>query len=191
MRKDARRRSLLDAAVRLFSRYGYHGATVPMIVAEANSSVGCFYTYFRNKEDVLASILETFGEKIDEAIREARESQSDPWLLMKSALEAGCLYLAENPPEARILIVESSGLSHRLEQVRRSIVLQQANECCKTLLANPKVFSTDHPVITARCLVGSVIETICRWLEENPKDRMSAAEVARAVVDFNSRALSR
>jgi AcrR family transcriptional regulator len=191
LRKDARRRTLLEAATRLFSRCGYHAATVPMIVAEANSSVGSFYTYFRNKEDVFETILGSLGERIAVVIREARESRSDPLLQMQTALEAGFLYLAQNPQEARILIVESSGLSHRLQQVRRALLRQQADECCKALLANPEVFSTLNPVIAARCLVGAVIEALCCWLEESPNDRMSATEVARAVVDFNSRALLR
>jgi TetR/AcrR family fatty acid metabolism transcriptional regulator len=191
LRKDARRRTLLEAATRLFSRCGYHAATVPMIVAEANSSVGSFYKYFRNKEDVFAIILETLGEKIAVVIREARESRSDPLLQVQNALEAGFLYLAKNPQEARILFVQSSGLSPRLEQVRRSLLWQQADECCKTLLANPEVFSAVNSSIAARCLVGSVFEALCYWLEESPNDRLSTAEVARAVVDFNSRALLR
>ena len=191
LRKDARRRTLLEAATRLFSRCGYHAATVPMIVAEANSSVGSFYKYFRNKEDVFAIILETLGEKIAVVIREARESRSDPLLQVQNALEAGFLYLAKNPQEARIIFVQSSGLSPRLEQVRRSLLWQQADECCKTLLANPEVFSAVNSSIAARCLVGSVFEALCYWLEESPNDRLSTAEVARAVVDFNSRALLR
>jgi len=191
LRKDARRRTLLEAATRLFSRCGYHAATVPMIVAEANSSVGSFYKYFRNKEDVFAIILETLGEKIAVVIREARESRSDPLLQVQNALEAGFLYLAKNPQEARILFVQSSGRSPRLEQVRRSLLWQQADECCKTLLANPEVFSAVNSSIAARCLVGSVFEALCYWLEESPNDRLSTAEVARAVVDFNSRALLR
>jgi len=191
LRKDARRRTILEAATRLFSRCGYHAATVPMIVDEAHSSVGSFYKYFRNKEDVLATILETLGERIVAIIREARESRSEPMLQMQSALEAGLLYLARNPQEARILFVESSGLSHRLEDARRAILWRQADECCKTLLANPQRFSAVNPAIAARCLVGSVVEALCGWLEESPNDRVSPAELARAVVDFNSRALSR
>jgi len=191
LRKDARRRTLLEAAIWLFSGCGYHAATVPMIVAKANSSVGSFYAYFRNKEDIFATILDALGEKIDAVIREAKESVSDPLLQMQSALEAGVLYLAKNPQEARILFVESSGLSPRVEQVRRAIFWQQAGECCKTLLASPEIFSTINPVIAARCLVGSVFEALYCWLEENPNDRISAAEIARAIVDFNSRALLR
>jgi AcrR family transcriptional regulator len=191
LRKDARRKTLLEAATRVFSNCGYHTATVPMIVAEANSSVGSFYAYFRNKEDVFATILETLGERIVVVISEARDSRSDPLLQMQSALEAGLLYLAHNPREARILIVESSGLSRRLEKVRRAILGQQVDECCKALRANPGVFSIVDPVIAARCLVGSVVEALCSWLEESQNGRISPAEVARAVVDFNSRALLR
>jgi len=191
LRKDARRRTLLEAATRLFSTCGYHAATVPMIVAEARSSVGCFYTYFRNKEDIFAVILGTFGKEIEVVIREARESRSDPLLQMHCALEAGLLYLAQNPREARMLIVDSSGLSHRLEQLRKSIFWHQADECCRILIASTPQFLTVNPLISARCLVGSVVEVLRCWLEESPNDRLSPADLARAVVDFNLRALLR
>ncbi len=58
-RKEARRRKLLGAAIRLFGRKGFHPTTVPMIVRAANSSIGSFY--FRNKEDVFAAALEDLG----------------------------------------------------------------------------------------------------------------------------------
>jgi len=116
-RRDARRKILLDAATRLFGGYGYHAATVPMIVAEAGSSVGSFYAHFRNKEDVFASVLEALGEQLTDLMEEARVSQADPLLGISRAVESLFMFLAENPREARILIVESSGLSPRLEQV--------------------------------------------------------------------------
>jgi hypothetical protein len=37
--------------------------------------------------------------------------------------------------------------------------------------------------------VGAVFESLYSWLEENPSDRQSAAEVARAVADYNLRAI--
>ena len=190
-RKDARRRTILDAATRLFGAYGYHSTTVPMIVAESDSSVGSFYVHFRNKEDVFAAVLEALGQKVTELMDQARVSQPDALLGIRCAVESLFLFLADNPGDARILIVESSGLSPRLERVRRAILRQHAEQVCQTLESSPGASSVSAPVIAARCLVGAVFESLCSWLEESPNDRQSAVEVARAVADYNFRAIRR
>jgi AcrR family transcriptional regulator len=160
-----------------------------MIVAESDSSVGSFYAHFRNKEDAFAAVLEELGEKVTQLMDRARVSQPDALRGLQCAVESLFLFLADNPGDARILIVESSGLSPRLERVRRTILRRHAEQVCQTLESAPGAFSVSAPAIAARCLVGAVFESLCSWLEENPTDRQSAAEVARAVADYNSRAI--
>jgi AcrR family transcriptional regulator len=162
-----------------------------MIVAESGSSTGSFYAHFKNKEDVFAAALEVLGQKIFEVLEWAKAAETDPSTAIKQGIEVLFLYLAENPLEARILIVESSGLSPRLEQVRRGILRQHEELVRKRIESAPEFFAPTNAVISGRCLVGAVFEALCSWMEESPESRLPAAEVARVVGDFTMRALAR
>jgi TetR/AcrR family transcriptional regulator, fatty acid metabolism regulator protein len=188
-RKDARRKKLLESAVRMFGRHGYHAATVPMIVAEAGSSVGSFYLHFRNKEEIFAAVLEDLGEKISVLFDEIEAEEPNRLLCVERGLESLFLFLAQTPELARILLVESSGLSTRLEKVRRSILQYHVEQIRMNILEMPEVFAVADPRIAAQCLVGAVYEALCCWLEEIPEQRLPVLEVARAVSDYNMRAL--
>ena len=54
---DERKPQIINAALRVFTRKGYHGATMPEIAAEAGLSVGGLYWYFKGKDAVVAAIL--------------------------------------------------------------------------------------------------------------------------------------
>ena len=190
-RKVARRRQVLDAATKLFGKHGYHATTVPMIVQEADISTGSFYMYFRNKEDVFNAALEELGQAIALVMDEMKKAQPDPLKRMSQGAETVFMFLAENPEQARILLVESSGLSPRLDKTRRAIVLRQEDEVRQTLESAPSLFSVENAMIAARCVAGATFEAVYCWLEEDPKTRMPAADVARAVARFNTQAVKR
>ncbi len=66
LRKQGRQtmRKLLDAAMVVFARRGYHAARVDDIVKVARTSHGTFYLYFSNKEDLLRALVSEAAEEV-------------------------------------------------------------------------------------------------------------------------------
>ncbi len=189
-RKEARRKKLLSAAIGIFGRKGYHAATVPMIVRAANSSVGSFYFYFRNKEDVFAAALEALGEQIAGALNQAIPAAGpDVPAQMRAAVTALVQFLAENPEEARILILESSGLGKRLEAVRRQVIERHSRGVEQVLRALADSLPPLDSAVVASCWVGAVYEAVYRWLALAPAERPSTEHLAAAIAEFNLRGI--
>jgi len=189
-RKEARRKKLLRAAIGIFGRKGYHAATVPMIVSAANSSVGSFYFYFRNKEDVFSAALEALGEQIAAALNKAIPAAGpDVLAQMRAAVTALVQFLAENPEEARILIVESSGLGKRLEAVRRQVIERHTRGVEQALRALANQLPPLDAAVVASCWAGAVYEAVYRWLALAPEERLPADRLAAAIAEFNLRGI--
>lgn len=56
IRQD-RRIAILEAALRLFGRDGYHGSSMASLAKEAGISKGLIYNYFSTKEEVLVEMV--------------------------------------------------------------------------------------------------------------------------------------
>ncbi len=70
-----RRRQILEAAVRVFARQGYHTSRVSDIADEAGVAYGLMYHYFRSKDELLDTIFSERWELMLEAIRAADERE--------------------------------------------------------------------------------------------------------------------
>jgi AcrR family transcriptional regulator len=71
--KERRRQEILVAAKKLFSRKGFNKATMDDIAAEAELSLATLYVYFKNKEELFASlslrILQFLILRVEQAIK--------------------------------------------------------------------------------------------------------------------------
>ena len=66
--------SLLSSACRLFLGQGVEATTIAQITAEAGTAKGSFYHYFRDKEELVATLFRSLSERVEEALDEALES---------------------------------------------------------------------------------------------------------------------
>src|ERR671918_300070 len=78
-KSDDKRQRILQAAVKVFARKGYHGAKVSEIAHKADVADGTIYLYFRNKEDVLVCLFdEVMTEHLEKGRRELQDIKGAP-----------------------------------------------------------------------------------------------------------------
>ena len=189
-RKEAHRAKFLQTAIHLFAAQGYHATTVPDIVRQSGSSTGAFYFYFRNKEDVFAAALESIGQQLSAALNEAIPGAGEDVLQqMRTAVETLMIYLAEHSDQARVLIVESSGMTPKVAKVRRSIIASHCRSVEQALLKISASLPRLDPQVVASCWVGAVHEAVYQWLETPRGQRPKAQVLARHVSSFNLRGI--
>src|SRR5436189_1146973 len=64
--QEDKRRLILDAAVRVFARKGYHASRVGDIAEEAGVAHGLLYHYFASKEELLETVFrETWSDLLE------------------------------------------------------------------------------------------------------------------------------
>jgi len=82
--KQTRRQQILDAALRCFSRDGFHNTTTADIVRESGVSQGTLYLYFATKEDVIAALADDRhqGEALINALVQGEPDPVDGFSLL-------------------------------------------------------------------------------------------------------------
>lgn len=77
VRASSRRRQLLDAAVAVMGRTGFHQMSMQALADEAQVSVGLFYKYFGSKEDILLAAIVDILEKFRDQLQPAMDDAGD------------------------------------------------------------------------------------------------------------------
>jgi TetR/AcrR family transcriptional regulator, fatty acid metabolism regulator protein len=121
-----KRRQILDAAVRVFARQGFHSTRVADIADEAGVAYGLVYHYFKSKDEVLNELFSERWSLLLAAIEEADRSAE---LAPRAKLEAVAGFIVDSyrhdPELMKVIIVEvtraanSFGRTH-LPEIRRA-----------------------------------------------------------------------
>jgi TetR/AcrR family fatty acid metabolism transcriptional regulator len=117
-----KRRVILDAAISVFAREGFHRCRVSDIAKEANVAYGLVYHYFRSKDEVLNTVFTERWSLLVEAIDEVERQQ----MPVREKLYAIASFIIDsyhhNPDLMKVIIVEVTRAantfgSHHLEEI--------------------------------------------------------------------------
>ena len=96
------RSALVHAARETFEQMGFRDARISDIAAQAGTSYGVFYHYFKTKEEILGEIFTVITGEMFAASRPSVDTSSDPF---SRIMEANRTYLAVARRNARLIAV--------------------------------------------------------------------------------------
>jgi AcrR family transcriptional regulator len=166
-RSAGRRERLLDAGLELFGTNGYATASIAELSRVASLNSRYFYESFSSREDLLYHVY--LRIVTDLASKTAAAIAQEPTIegQARAALRAGWIAMTEDRRKARIVALEVVGVSHRLEQLRRDTrhALADITVTRALSVAGSDTQLTLDPVLTARFLIGGVVEILVEWIE--------------------------
>jgi AcrR family transcriptional regulator len=176
-----KRRNILDAAVRVFARQGFHTCRVSDIADEAGVAYGLVYHYFSSKEQILDTLFLERWDVMLGAIAEADASDRTP----REKLHAIASFIIDSyrhdPDLMKVIIVEVTraantfGLTH-LSKIRDAYegiaaIVERAQ--------NDGAFRSEiTPAFAAQAFYGCVEQVLTGWIFDS--EAVTAPELDQA-----------
>ena len=184
-----RRRQILDAAVRVFARQGFHSTRVSDIADEAGVAYGLVYHYFPSKEKVLDELVTERWSLLLQAIEEADRSELEPREKLGTVARFIIESYRHDPDLMKVIIVEvtraanSFGRTH-LDQIDAAFRLIERiiTEGQESGSFNPGV----DPYFASMAFYGVIEQLLTGWifglLPSGPAESEAAADRVVATV---------
>ena len=176
---------ILDAAVRVFARKGFHTCRVGDIAEEARVAHGLLYHYFDSKDALLETVFRDAWSELLAAMRAVEETDEPA----REQLRKVCAILLrtwrDRPEVVTVLVREiarSGELQNRLEDVREAF--RVIERIVSHGQAKGEFRRELDPRLAATIVYGALEEILTAWvLGQLPDGDEEVARAERAVVD--------
>lgn len=180
-----KRRLILDAAVRVFARKGYHTCRVGDIAEEAGVAHGLLYHYFASKEAILETVFRENWSLLVDAVR-AVEATGDPALDQLRHVAAILLRSWRDSPDlVRVLVREvarSPQLQDRVEEIGE--IFDAIQRIVEKGQAEGSFRSELDPRLATWIFYGGLEELLTGWvLGQLPDGDEEVARAERTIID--------
>lgn len=183
-----RRAAILEAALEVFSRRGYHGASIDDIAQQAGISKALIYEHFPSKKDLHASLLEAHVSDIFERLAQSAATPEDGEVRLRAGVDAFLQWSETNPVAFRLLFRDTfeADVAEVLQRLQ-----QQATFAIAGLMASEPLegVHTDVSQVDKRLAIemfaqqlSGAAQSLAIWWREHPT--VERKFVVDAVMDF-------
>ena len=188
-----KRRVILDAAVRVFARKGYHTCRVGDIAEEAGIAHGLLYHYFGSKEEVLETVFRENWSQLLEAFARIESSEEPPLEQLGAIAKVLLRAWRDQPDLVRVMVREvarSPQLQGQVDEIRAGFLVIQR------VIERGQADGSFRPDLDARLaswiFYGGLEELLTGWvLGQLPDGDEEVARAERTVVELVSGGLTR
>jgi len=187
--KEQKYSTILKAAETLFARKGYHQTGIEEIADLAEVSTGAVYFYFKNKEDLLITLMQEIGHQLRIMLADEFKRTGFSFDSFKNISFAFLRDFCGSHPEwIAIFFRESVGQSSEVEEQRRQLFIKLTDDIkeafvkiCREQGIGP--VDDSYPEMVAVCILGLYERIACHYFlwKENPQD---IENIARESVSF-------
>jgi AcrR family transcriptional regulator len=183
-RQAQRRDRLLTAAVELFGTRGYADTTIQALCDKAGVALRTFYEEFGSREALLATVYDRISESVLAKTHGAIEGAgNDPRAVVRAGVTAYVEAITSDVKTARILIIETVGVSPALEKRRREVLnafVKSTEAAALALRDRLPVVEGDDFATMARAFVGAADGLASEWLLS--RGRLSAKRISDMLI---------
>jgi AcrR family transcriptional regulator len=172
---------IIEVAVNLFGEKGFAATSIREIANQLNISVAALYYYFKSKEDLLFTIIESIGNDLLGILQKAKEDSDDPLEQLKKMLRGQICLVPKKRNRVKVFVEEQ----HNLSKKDKKIIYQQHRKIYDIYvdqlkeLKRRKILSVEPPFLAAFAVFG-MVNWCYRWYRENRN--LSIEDVAEALI---------
>jgi AcrR family transcriptional regulator len=187
-KKDAKRTSMMQAAVQVFAEKGYHAATVRDIVSMADVAVGTFYFYFPDKESLFIHLYEETADFLVQTLQQASYGRSQWPQQVQAIIQAYVNLAIYEPAIIQLLLIGGGGipvLGFRRQRFRQQLAQVWQRPLVQAISQQEVADLDSH--YTAEAIIGAVDEVILNLLNQADPE-LAAADAVHQLTRFILRA---
>jgi TetR/AcrR family transcriptional regulator, fatty acid metabolism regulator protein len=178
-RQADRRRQLLEAAVKVFAKKGFHAARVGDIAEEAGVAYGLVYHYFDSKEELLETIFRTTWTEMLARVREVEAAGVPASEAVRQVTALLLRTWRRDPDLVRVLVREVTRNQHVQREIEEIAAAMAALE---GIVRRGQESGEFRPELDARLAAavfyGALEEVLTGWVLGQLPDRDE--DIARA-----------
>jgi len=165
-----KRRLILDAAIRVFARKGFHHCRVSDVADEAGVAYGLVYHYFDSKEEILNTLFTERWQLMIDAIVEIDEKQD---VTAREKLYMVASFIIDSyrhePDLMKVIIVEVTRAANTFARVHLDKITE-AYQLIAEIVEKARQdgsFKSEIPSqFAAMCFYGAIEQLLSAWIFE-------------------------